>query len=52
MGYAAYLKPRAETISDEGIEGVIDLANLQSGDKNKVEANPEAFFGLTYPTST
>lgn len=51
MGYASNLKPRPETISDEGIEGIIDLANLQSGNKNKIEANPEAFFSLTYPTS-
>ena len=51
MGYSAYLKPRKETTSDEGIEGIIDLANLSSGNSNNIEANPEAFFSLTYPTS-
>lgn len=51
MGYSRYLKPRAETISEEGIEGIIDLANLSSGYSRKIEANPEAFFSLTYPTS-
>ena len=29
MGYSAYLKPRQEAISEEGIEGIIDLANLR-----------------------
>ena len=47
MPYSAHLKPRKETISDEGIEGIIDLANLYAGVSKKIEANPEAFFGLT-----
>ncbi len=51
MGYSAYLKPRPETISEDGIEGIIDLANLTSGSPRRIEANPEAFFNLTYPTS-
>ena len=29
MGYAAHLKPRKEAISEEDIEGIIDLANLR-----------------------
>ncbi len=29
MSYSAYLKPRQEAISEEGIEGIIDLANLR-----------------------
>lgn len=28
MSYSAHLKPRKEAISEEGIEGIIDLANL------------------------
>ena len=51
MSYSAYLRPRKETISEEGVEGIIDLANLSSGDTSKIETNPEAFFSLTYPTS-
>ena len=51
MGYSSYLKPRPETISEDGIEGIIDLANLRSGFSGKIEANPELFFSLTYPTS-
>ncbi|MCC7203047.1 MAG: hypothetical protein IT393_10370 [Nitrospirae bacterium] len=51
MSYSAYLKPRKETISDAGIEGIIDLANLASGDPEKIEPNPEIFYSLTYPTS-
>lgn len=51
MGYAAYLKPRQEAISEDGIEGIIDLANLKDESKTKIEARPEDFFQLTYPTS-
>jgi hypothetical protein len=51
MGYSAYLKPRKEAISEEGIEGIIDLANLKDESKAKVEARPDDFFQLTYPTS-
>jgi len=51
MSYSNYLKPRPETISEDGIEGIIDLANLAAGSSGKIEANPEALFNLTYPTS-
>ena len=51
MSYSAYLKPRQEAISKEGIEGIIDLANLKDESKTKIEARPEDFFQLTYPTT-
>jgi predicted AAA+ superfamily ATPase len=51
MSYSAYLNPRQETLSQDGIEGIIDLANLSSRNSKKIEANPELFFELTYPTS-
>jgi energy-coupling factor transporter ATP-binding protein EcfA2 len=51
MGYKSYLKPRPEVISDEGIEGIIDIANLKDESKTKIEARPESFFKLTYPTT-
>ena len=51
MGYSTYLKPRPEAISEEGIEGIIDLANLKDESKAKIESRPEAFFQLTYPTT-
>lgn len=51
MSYSDYLIPRKDTLSEEGIEGIIDLANLTSTDSRKIEANPELFFELTYPTS-
>ncbi len=51
MGYSAHLKPRQETISEEGIEGIIDLANLKDESRTKIEARPDDFFQLTYPTS-
>ncbi len=50
MGYSAYLKPRQDAISEEGIEGIIDLANLKDEFKTKIEARPDDFFQLTYPT--
>lgn len=51
MSYSSFLIPRREVISDEGVEGIIDLANLTETNKTKLEANPENFFDLTYPTS-
>ncbi len=51
MGYSAYLKPRQEAISEEGIEGIIDLANLKDESRTKIEARPDNFFKLTYPTT-
>ncbi len=51
MSYSAYLKPTQEAISEEGIEGIIDLANLKDASKTKIEARPEDFFQLTYPTT-
>ena len=51
MGYSAFLKPRQETISEEGIEGIIDLANLKDESGTKIEARPDDFFQLTYSTS-
>ncbi len=51
MGYSAFLKLRQETISEEGIEGIIDLANLKDESRAKIEARPDDFFQLTYPTS-
>jgi len=47
MGYSAYLKPRQEAISEEGIEGIIDLANLKDEPKTKVEVRTLAV-GLNY----
>ena len=51
MGYSSYLKPRQDAISEEGIEGIIDLANLKDESKTKIEARPNDFFQLTYPTT-
>jgi len=51
MGYSAYLKPRQEAISEEGMEGIIGLANLKDESKAKIEARPKDFFKLTYPTT-
>lgn len=50
MGYTSFLRPRAETLAGE-IEGIVDLANLKDSRRRKLEARPEAFFSLTYPTA-
>ena len=50
MGYSAYLKPRQEAIPEKGIEDIIDLENLRDESKAKVEAWPDDFLQLTYPT--
>jgi hypothetical protein len=43
MGYSAYLKPRQEAISEEGIEEIIDPANLrdESNAKPKKRNQPK-----------
>lgn len=51
MGYSSYLNPYPDVISDEGIESIIDLANLKDKSKTKIESKPETFFKLTYPTT-
>ena len=43
MGYAQFLKPRRGVITDEGIEGIIDLANIKDPTQSSLEARP----GLT-----
>jgi ABC-type multidrug transport system fused ATPase/permease subunit len=51
MSYSSYLKPRSEVISEEGVEGIVDLANLKDESKTKLEARPRDFLNLTYPTN-
>lgn len=50
MSVSNIIKPRKEVLQD-AIEGIIDLANLDDPKKRKIEARPETFFDLTYPTS-
>jgi hypothetical protein len=49
MSYSQILTPRPEVLSDQGIDGIIDLANLFSK-KKALEKNAERFLALTYPT--
>ena len=49
MSYSDILKPRPEVLSEDGIEGIIDLANVNV--PRKLEAKPRIFLELTYPTS-
>jgi len=51
MSFSEILKPRPEVLSDEGIDGIIDLANLDDPKGKKLEANPHRFLTLTYPTA-
>jgi hypothetical protein len=50
MSVSDVIKPRREVLQD-AIEGIIDLANLDDPKKRKIEARPETFFELTYPTA-
>jgi predicted AAA+ superfamily ATPase len=49
--YSQLLNPRPEVLSEDGIEGIIDLANLNDRRRRKIEAKPGTFLSLTYPTS-
>ncbi len=51
MTFATLLKPRTEVLSEEGIEGIVDLQNLHDPKRKKLEARPDDFFDLTYPTA-
>ena len=51
MSFVDFLRPRQEIISEEGIEGIIDLANLSDPTQTKIETKPKNFFDLTYATS-
>lgn len=51
MSYAQYLTPRPEVLSEDGIEGIIDLQNLEDRGHRKLESKPASFLGLTYPTA-
>jgi hypothetical protein len=49
MSYSQILIPRPEVLSDQGIDGIIDLANLFSR-RRALEKDAERFLALTYPT--
>ena len=45
------LKPRKDVLSNEGIEGIIDLENLKDSKGKRLESKPKDFLDLTYPTN-
>ena len=50
MSFSDLLTPRSEVLSDDGIEGIIDLANVNVRRRRlPLEARPSDFFALTYP---
>ena len=40
MSYSDLLTPRPDVLSDEGIEGIIDLENLKDPRRKRIEARP------------
>jgi len=51
MPYQTLLKARPEVLSAQGVDGIIDLANLVSGRKRALEKDASRFFSLTWPTA-
>jgi len=51
MSFSDIVLPRPEVLKKDGIEGVIDIENLNDKKKKSVESRPEDFFDLTYPTA-
>jgi hypothetical protein len=51
MSYTSLLHPRPEVLSEEGIEPIIDLANVSDARGGKLEARPDDFLSLTFPTN-
>ena len=53
MSFSDLLTPRPEVLTDNGIQGIIDLANLNVQRKRRLplEARPADFLSLTYPTA-
>lgn len=53
MSYATLLKPRPEILAGDGVEGIIDIANLKprAMGRKRLENDPALFFELTYPTA-
>lgn len=50
MSFSDLLCPREDVLSEAGIEGIIDLANLGDRRRRKLESRPADFLSLTYPT--
>ena len=51
MSFPDLLNPRKEVLSEEGIEGIIDLDNALSQRRGKLEPDPGRFLALTYTTN-
>jgi hypothetical protein len=51
MSFSDLLAPRQDVLSEEGIEGIIDLENLRHARRRKLESRPADFLELTYPTT-
>jgi hypothetical protein len=53
MSFSDLLTPRQDVLSDDGIEGIIDLANagVVRRRRTPLESRPNDFFNLTYPTA-
>jgi len=51
MSFSTLLRPRKQVLSEDGIEGIIDVANVEDPRHRKIESRPQDFLDLTYPTA-
>ena len=49
MSYSDFLKPRPEVLSEQGVDGIIDLTNLVSKRRKALEKDATRFLAITYP---
>jgi len=51
MGFADILKPRKEVLTASGVSSIVDLENLRDRTKRRLEAKPQEFLELTFPSN-
>lgn len=51
MSFSDILKPRKDVLTVAGVSSIVDLENLRSQGKKRLEAKPQEFLELTFPGS-
>ena len=51
MSFSDILRPRKDVLTGDGVEGIVDIENLRDAGGKHLEARPQDFLSLTYPTS-
>lgn len=51
MSFSKILHPRPELLKGSGIQGIIDIENINNKNRKTLESSPTDFFSLTYPTT-